>query len=479
METEPINFLPQDQIPLETQPQKPSKRSVFLFLGLIVMGIFVYSFVSGKNDTKNQDALSYDPVTLEPKKPKSIFQKLQYIVFNHNQKPLAGGKDDRINVLLLGIGGPGHDGAFLTDTILLASIKPSTKQISLISIPRDLAVNIPGYGVQKINSADAYGEIKQANWGGAYATEIISKTLDIDIPYYIRVDFKAFENIIDEVGGVKVDVEKSFTDTMFPAPKDLFQTVSFKKGITTMDGATALKFARSRHGDNGEGSDFGRSKRQQKMLVALKEKVLSYNTLLNPIKINSIINSLESHITTNMEFSDMMTLVKQARELDTNNVASLTLDDSPTGYLRSTFSSAGAFILVPTSGNFSDINLAIKNIFSDGNVAKNYNTPTQDIPVNYSAKIEIQNGTWNAGLASRIKKRLSNKNIEIETVGNSVSKPIEKSAIYQIHPSSTNNTLINAIVSELQIPSYETSTGNISVATGTDILILLGDDYTD
>lgn len=481
METDQINFLPQDETPLETQPPKPSRRGVFLFLGIIVMGIFIYSFVSGKNDSPDKDPLAYDPVTLEPKKPKNIFRKLQYIVFNHNQKTLVGEKDDRINILILGIGGPGHDGPFLTDTILIASLKPSTKQISLVSIPRDLAVEIPGYGTQKINSADAYGEKKQTDWGGAYATEIISRTLDIEIPYYIRVDFKAFEDIINEVGGVKVEVDRSFTDTMFPAPADLFQTVSFKKGLATMDGETALQFARSRHGDNGEGSDFARSKRQQKMLVALKEKVLSYNTLLNPIKINSIINSLESHITTNLEFSDIMTLIKQARELNTADIVTLTLDDSPTGYLRSAFSAAGAFILVPKSGNFQEIRLAIKNIFSGAVGADNNNAPAQDAPAGYTpaAKIEIQNGTWNAGLAARIKKRLNNKNIEVETVGNSLSKPIEKSGVYQIRASSTASALINAIVSELQIPAYEATAGNINAATGTDILIILGADYAD
>ena len=481
METEQINFLPQNQEPLENPVEKPSKRGIFLFLGIIIMGIFIYSFVSGNDDSEDKNPLAYDPVTLEPKKPKNIFQKLQYIVFNHNQKPLAGERDDRINILLLGIGGPGHDGPFLTDTILIASLKPSTKQISLVSIPRDLAVDIPGYGTQKINSADAYGEKKQTDWGGAYATEIVSKTLDIEIPYYIRVDFKAFEDIINEVGGVKVEVERSFTDTMFPAPDDLFQTVSFKKGLTTMDGETALKFARSRHGDNGEGSDFGRSRRQQKMLLALKEKVLSYNTLLNPIKINSIINSLEAHITTNLEFSDIMTLIKQVRELDTANVVTLTLDDSPAGYLRSAFSSAGAFILVPKSGNFSEIRLAIKNIFSGASIAGKSNAPAQDAPAGYlpAAKIEIQNGTWNAGLAARIKKRLNNIDIEVETVGNSESKPIEKSGVYQIHSGSAATALINAIVSELQIPAFEIATGSIRAATGTDILIILGADYTD
>ena len=132
----------------------------------------------------------------------------------------------------------------------------------------------------------------------------------LDLHYYLRMDFKAFEEIINEVGGITINVDNNFIDQLYPAANNEYQTIQFNKGIQTMDGKTALIFARSRHGNNGEGSDFARSKRQQKIILALKEKILSFSTLTNPIKINNIRKTLEKNIRTDIEFSDIMSLLK-------------------------------------------------------------------------------------------------------------------------------------------------------------------------
>ena len=118
------------------------------------------------------------------------------------------------------------------------------------------------------------------------------------------------------MGGIKVDVERSFTDPLYPAPNNEYQTLTFDAGVQTMNGATALTFARSRHGNNGEGSDFARARRQQKIMLALKQKLLSFGTLANPVRINNVIDSLERHMTTNLEFSEIVSFMKLARELE-------------------------------------------------------------------------------------------------------------------------------------------------------------------
>lgn len=473
---EPINFLSDEQLPIQKPPWN-RKKVVFLLLTGILVFTFGLRIAGSAREEKNNDPLHYDPITLEPKKPKSLLKKLSYVVFNRNDEKLAGRSDDRINLLLIGIGGPGHDGPYLTDTIMIASIKPSTNQIALISIPRDLAVRIPGYGIQKINHANAYGEIKQTDWGGALATEITSKTFAIEIPYYLRIDFKAFVDIIDEVGGIKINVERSFTDYTYPAPGGLYQTVSFNQGVNNLDGNTALKYVRSRHGNNGEGSDFARARRQQQILLALKEKVASYGALLNPVRLNSIMNSLESHITTNLEFGELVTLAKISKQLRTNEIISLVLDSSQDGYLQNSFTSTGAFMLEPVGGDFTRINKTIENIFENSG-QKLSNAPLQDNPVFTDVSIEIQNGAWNAGLATRIRKRLSNKNFQITTVGNANEKPVSESGIYQVSPKQ-NNDVMRALVNEMQIPIKEKIPGSITPSTSTDILILLGSDFVD
>src|SRR3989338_10869780 len=173
----------------QTSPVKDRSRLLFRFIligvCLIAAGIALFIFLQ---EDAPENPLDYDPVTLEPKPPEGFFQKIEHLVFSKDVT-LEGERDDRINVLLLGIGGAGHEGPYLTDTMMIASVKPSTGDIAMISIPRDLLVEIPGKGLQKINYANALGEAKKPLWGGALATEVVEQTFDIDIHYYVRVDF--------------------------------------------------------------------------------------------------------------------------------------------------------------------------------------------------------------------------------------------------------------------------------------------------
>ena len=148
---------------------------------------------------------------------------------------LKGTNEDRVNFLLLGIGGAGHDGPLLTDTVILMSVKPSTNQMTMISLPRDLYVDIPGFGWWKLNNAYAFGEQKGEGLGGLLAKEVLEKTLNMPIHYYVRVDFSGFATLIDELGGLKINVEKEFTDYQFPTDNYQFKVVSFESGPQTFD----------------------------------------------------------------------------------------------------------------------------------------------------------------------------------------------------------------------------------------------------
>ena len=474
MVQEPINLLyPHSQIHND-EPRRPRRLIFLLIIALLLVGGCIF-FVN-KNSSLPQEPTAYDPVTLKPKRPDGFFNKISQMVFTPKNS-LDGYSDDRINFLLLGIGGEGHDGPFLTDTMMIASIKPSTGQIAMVSIPRDLGVNIPGYGINKINHANAYGESKQSGAGPEVAQKIIEKTIDLKINYFVRVDFKAFNEIIDEVGGITINVDKSFVDEMYPAPNFEYQTIIFSKGVQTMNGDTALKFVRSRHGNNNEGSDFARAKRQQKVLFALKEKILSFGTLLNPIRINNIYGSLNRHIVTNLQFADIMSLARMMKELDTQKIITKVLDDSLNGYLISSISKDGAFLLNPKTGNFDDINTMIANIFETETAVAD-NTPSQSAPTLQPANVEIQNGTWIVGMAARMKKRLEDKNFVIGNVGNTVERPQSTSGIYQI--SNKNNAdVIQALQAELHISIKQKPPADVQVASSSDILILLGEDMAE
>ncbi|PIZ94466.1 MAG: hypothetical protein COX81_03520 [Candidatus Magasanikbacteria bacterium CG_4_10_14_0_2_um_filter_37_12] len=476
METRKTNFLGENP----EKPQKPvrNKKSRFLLYFSIFLIIFISACIVKsvtKPNTPN-DPSAYDPITLEPKKPASLLKKIKDLVFSKDIA-LEGQKNDRINILLLGMGGLGHDGPFLTDTIIIASIKPSTSQVSMISIPRDLGVQIPEYGFKKINSANAFGEVKKTDSGGEFASKIISNTFGIDIHYYVRVDFQAFQDVIEEVDGIKVNVDTTFTDTEYPADNYEYQTVHFDKGINDMNGEDALQYARSRHGNNGEGSDFARAKRQQKMILALKEKVISFETLANPIRIHNIIKTLDKHIITNMEFSDIISMLKLSKTLNTNNINTVVLNNGVGGYLQNTRSDDGAFILEPTSGSFEEINKIIKSIFDHENPEKiPDNTPNQETPEVTITNIEIQNGTWQAGLAARAQKKLSEDNFLVTSVGNTTERPMLESGIYSLTNKGKEDVL-PALKEVLNIPIKKDLPKSEKFAHGSDILIILGENF--
>ncbi len=487
MEHQYPNFLaPEEHLPEE--PQKKSRRGLFfiLFIIFLLLGALVTQTILPKDTPKNSDGLEI----LEAKKPTGILGKLKQFIFNKSSTELKGQKEDRIDVLILGQGGPGHDGPYLTDTIIVASYKPSTQQVAMMSIPRDLLVNIPGYGNRKINNANAFAEAKKSGSGPELTKTVIENTFEVDIDYYVRVDFSAFEDLVDKVGGVTLNVEQSFTDSQYPIPgkedalpiSSRYKTLKFTSGVQTMNGMTALEYARSRHGNNGEGSDYARSRRQQKVLLALKEKLLSFQTLANPVTLNEILSTVESHVLTDLTIAEMITFGGLGSEINTKEIVNLTLDDSPNGYLRSGYDVSGAFVLTPKTGDFASINTAFKNIFQT-NVSSTAATVTQNnIPVQTvtppqsSTILEVHNGTWAPGLAAQVKARLEQKQFVVGTIGNSINRPQPNSAIYKLN-SNVDKSTLEKLQKELGFPlKTQVPTGE-NFANTSDILIILGEDF--
>ncbi len=490
---QPPNFIKPRRHEWREQPPRKKRWWLYFIVLIILMagvncGVRYFSL-----SELPADASAYDPVTLKPRRV-SFLQTVKNYIFK-SDKVLAGESDDRVNILLLGMGGVGHDGPFLTDTNIIVSLKPSAKQVALISVPRDLGANIPGHGIYKINFANAYGEAKTSGSGGELARAVFAKTFSLDIPYYIRVDFKAFEDLVNAVGGITIDVARSFTDNEFPGSNNSFNPISFTAGAQTMSGERALQYARSRHGNNGEGSDFARSKRQQQVLAALKGRLLSFGTYSNPAKIQQMLSSLASHVTTNLNFGQIMYLASLAREMN-DGAKTLVLDNSPDGLLVSYFGIDGAFLLAPKTGNFDEINSAIKNVFGEnspvGAVTTRSIAPAQaDRPVFAVAKIEIQNGTWRAGLAAQYQALLEAKGFTVTSVGNSVKRPLDKTALYIVNQSAPSeiisnlekelNTKASASLPDWLMENYDapdTSSTEIGLKhrPDTDILIILGED---
>ncbi len=224
------------------------------------------------------------------------------------------------NALLVGIDTrENNPGLQNTDTIILLSYNHESHQALLFSIPRDFFVEVPDQGrYTKINGIYAIGEMKEKGYGLEHLKQVVEEITNQEIQYYGMVNLSGFVDLIDTIGGIDVDVENSFTDYQYPLEDEehRYQVVSFKKGMQSMDGITAIRFVRSRLSmDNNEGSDFARARRQQKVIIGLKDKILSSETLLNPQKALGILSIIEDNIDysefTNEEIQAVIKILKQ------------------------------------------------------------------------------------------------------------------------------------------------------------------------
>lgn len=295
-------------------------------------------------------------------------------------------------VLLLGYGGAGHEGGSLTDTIILAWINPRAKNVHLISIPRDLWVTLPITDTtdqpisEKINAAFAIGndvkqyphraeQFSQEGAGGMIAMQVVSEMTGLPINYFIALDFQGFEKAVDRLGGIDVAIKTGFDDPLYPLPGQennacdkseeeiaaltatlsgekldqaftcRYEHIYFDAGKQHLDGTTALKFVRSRHSTQS-GNDFARAERQQLVIQAIKQKVLSLSMIP---KLFPLINELSYHIQTNIDATTITSYSQELSELDSYQIKTLVLSEK--NVLKAARSDRGQYVLLPKSDN--------------------------------------------------------------------------------------------------------------------------------
>jgi len=270
--------------------------------------------------------------------------------------------EDRINVLLLGMGGKEHtEGELLTDSIMVVSYKKSTGQIALISIPRDLYVQMPGENYyEKINTVYVLGERKYGN-GLDYAKKTIGFITGLYIDYTAVVDFTAFKTIIDAMGRITIFLDKPFIEDKqwwCDENGENCQPFIIEAGEQTLNGETALFYVRSRFSS----SDFDRARRQQQVMLAIKDKLLSLGVLANPLIINDLFDAVAAHVKIDIMPWEIPNLIKLIKKADTENIIRKVFDTSEQGLLYEAKKN-GAYILLPKEGNFNKIRETCQQIF--------------------------------------------------------------------------------------------------------------------
>jgi LCP family protein required for cell wall assembly len=350
---------------------------------------------------------------------------------NVNPSRLKGEGDGRVNVLLMGRGGEGHDGADLTDTILVASIDPVNKKAALISIPRDLWVSTDRGGHSKINAvfaaaknASLYSNPKdkaKADAAGVAAVETAVKdVLDIPIHYYGLIDFTAFKQAVDTVGGVDMNVPQSLavTERMWDPTVGKPYFLNVPAGQQHFDGTRALFFTRSRH--TSTRGDFDRSERQRLFIAALSQKIFSAGTYTNPLKISQLMDAFGNHVATDLSVNDAMRLSTIGKSIG-GNFESIGLADPPGNFLTTGMIN-GQSVVKPAAGidDYTQIHTFVRSKLQDGYILKE------------NAAINILNGTVTSGLAGERADVLKQYGYTIGTVGDAPTQTYEKTVLVDL-----------------------------------------------
>lgn len=415
-----IDISKNNQILEQSQPKKKKRKAVKIIIGTILVISFILITVAGQAVVSNND-------------DESLISRLPIIgslsrLMGASTKKLDGALEGRTNFLILGIGGAGHEGPNLADTIMIISINNTENTISMISIPRDLLVPVQGLGMRKINSLNSI-ESRNKNNGANLTVQTIENILGIPIHYFIRIDFKAFEAIIDALDGIDIYVPQSFSDPFYPLGPNQYQTVSFTKGLNHFDGATALKYARSRYTT----SDYDRAKRQQEIIKAVKNKSLKIKTWLNPSSMIKIWKSLNKHVTTNLEKNEIQTLIGLIPELNTKNITQVIFTDAPDNFLYATTTKNGAFALLPNIPDYSELKNVAVHIFEPNvQLKSNSSKYIQKPSLEKNPTVIIKNGTNTQGLAAQTANFLKKQGFTIKGIGNAVNQDYNKTIIYDL-----------------------------------------------
>jgi LCP family protein required for cell wall assembly len=257
-------------------------------------------------------------------------------------QPWNGGS--RLTVLVMGLDRrPGEEGlAYRTDTMMLISLDRDTNSLGILSIPRDLYVEVPGYGqLQRINSAMVLGELQQPNYGPTLAMQTVQYNFGIRVHNFIAMDFQAVTDIVDVLGGVDLEVPYDIVDYEYPDMNFGYDPLILRAGLQHLDGATALKFARTRHGDN----DFERARRQQLVLYALRDRVLNLNMLPQlVVQSPSLLGALADNVYTGLTLDQIIQIAFTLKDVPTDQIRQGVVDNS---YTMPYTTTEGAQVLVP------------------------------------------------------------------------------------------------------------------------------------
>lgn len=384
------------------------------------------------------------------------------------------------NFLILGTGNQNHEGADLTDSIMLASLDEENKLVTMVSIPRDLYVKDTEVGNQKINQI--YYTAKKKLGNSTESIDVMKREVEkitgVPIHYWIKINFNGFKDLINALGGIDVTVKKSLYDPLYPKGETKgYEIFSIAAGPQHLDGETALKYARSRETT----SDFDRADRQQIIINGIKEKAIKTDTILNQAKINKILDALKENVETNISVKELLTLGSMAPDYSSDKIQNRLIHNDP--------SRCGGFLYNPPTALYYGMYVLVPADKADllrKYMDMNFNMPQVGTE---KSRIQILNGTKRAGAAVETKQILRRFCFNVTNFGNASNKNFTQTTYYYQQKTDKNGKPVDSRPISLDflekiIPGKEsTDIPEEYLKDGypknTDIIIELGTDYTD
>jgi polyisoprenyl-teichoic acid--peptidoglycan teichoic acid transferase len=468
------------------------KRKIFwVFPILLVLGIgaSIYTYQWAHDYVANQLPDTVIKFLQEPNAPAPAPAQTAAVAVagtpSANMPKVWNGKE-RVNVLVMGIDQrEGEvDPAYRTDTMIVLTLDPVTLRAGMLSIPRDLWVPIPGYDNGRINTANFLGDAYDYPGGGpALARKTVQQLLGVPIHYYARVNFTAFEDLVDRIGGITVNVPEDIYDPEYPTENYGTEVFSINKGVQQLDGATALKFARTRHSlANG---DFDRARNQQLVIMAVKEKLSDPQVLLSLVgSAPEIVKQLSGSVKTDLTLDQVQQLAALVQKIDRGNIQSAVLDQTYTEF-ATTLTNPPQQVQVPIRSKIAELrdtffsvapNAAVAESASSGAAAGATSPATPATPwQGEKARVALLNGTLTAGLSQKVSELLKSQGFNVVRVGNTPDERFDYQQT-EISDYSGKTLTLNALIDALDVKSTAKVKRYLDPGAAEDIVVILGND---
>jgi len=424
----------------------------------------------------------------------NVFQELSTPLQHRNGPPGESwdGKS-QFNVLILGVDDrteESDDGPPRTDTMILATFNPERETAGMLSLPRDLWVDVPSYGHYKINQAFFLGESQALIGGGAgLAMATVEDFLELNIPYYILINFEAFTQLIDEIGGVKIDIPEPIKID----PVGNREIITIQPGVQTLPGDITLAYVRAR---NTAGGDFDRAQRQQQVLFGIFQRLTDFNlipTLIN--KAPSIYKNIADGVNTNLTLSQIAKLAQLVYNIPNENIHLLAIGHD---HVTEGFAYNGMYILSPIPEQIEALKIELFNTVPVSNPIPHLaNTvgPTQQAPTDAieqpiieetqpaqptipppaeGPSVAVHNGAGISGLAGETAEYLKINGIRVAEIGNA-GEPYTNTTIIDF---TGNPDLITQLTQLLGLPEIKIY-NRYDPDTSVDLLLILGSDWAE